>query len=58
MVWSFHSGNHTNDSTVNLVMHREEGLKTVSITQVTPRDGQFAMKYIDLQENAERNIQI
>jgi hypothetical protein len=58
MVWRFHSGNHTNDSTVNLVMHREEGLKTVSITQVTPHNGKFAMKYIDLLENAERHIQI
>ena len=57
-VWNFHSGYHTSDNTVNLVMHREEGLKTVSITQVTPSNGKFAMKYIDLQENAERNIQI
>jgi hypothetical protein len=30
----------------------------VSITQVTPHNGKFAMKYIDLQENAERHIQI
>jgi transport and Golgi organization protein 2 len=58
MVWNFHSGNHTNDHTVNLVMHRDEGLKTVSITQVTPRNGKFAMKYIDLLESAEHIIQI
>ncbi len=57
-IWSFHSGNHTSDSTINLVMHREEGLKTVSITQVTPHNGKFAMKYVDLLENAEHKIQI
>jgi hypothetical protein len=57
-VWSFHSGNHSSDNTVNLVMHREEGLKTVSITQVTPHNGKFAMKYVDLLENAEHKIQI
>ncbi len=57
-VWRFHAGRHTSDTTVNLVMHREEGLKTVSITQVTRHGGKFVMKYADLLENAEHRIQI
>ncbi len=57
-VWKFHSGSHTSDHSVDLVMNREAGLKTVSITQVTPYNGKFAMKYVDLLEDAEHKIQI
>ncbi len=57
-VWSFHSGNHTSDNTVNLVMFREEGLKTVSITQVTSHSGKFVMNYSDLLENTSHKISI
>lgn len=53
LVWSFHTGNHSPDQRINLLMQREEELKTVSITQVTQQNGTFAMKYFDLLENAE-----
>ncbi|MDT8402299.1 MAG: NRDE family protein [Bacteroidales bacterium] len=55
-VMSFHSGRHTPDERVNLVMRRDQGLKTVSITQVKHVDGKFAMKYLDLVED-ETHIQ-
>jgi hypothetical protein len=58
MVWNFHTGNHTSDSRVNLIMHREAGLKTVSITQVTTRAGQFIMKYYDMLKEREYRINI
>ncbi|MBS0011851.1 MAG: NRDE family protein [Bacteroidales bacterium] len=47
----FHSGKHTPDERVNLIMQRDQGLKTVSITQVKHGAGKFTMKYIDLVED-------
>ena len=47
-IFSFHSGKHISDDTVNIVMEREGGLKTVSITQVFPLKGKIQMKYKDL----------
>ena len=44
----FHSGTHIEDNSINVVMEREGGLKTVSITQVIPENGNFRMKYFDL----------
>ena len=52
-VFEFHSGTHTSDNSVNLVMERVGGLKTVSITQVTTRNGIFIMTYRDLINNSE-----
>jgi hypothetical protein len=46
-IHNFHSGDHTLDQTVNLLMQREGGLKTVSITQVVPSENKFKMKYSD-----------
>ena len=46
-ILSFHSGKHTNNEKVNLVMERESGIKTVSITQITYQQG-LQMKYVDL----------
>lgn len=48
MIYAFHSGYHTADQSVNLLMQREGGLKTVSITQVTSDEPWFKMKYVDL----------
>lgn len=45
---AFHSGEHTKDDSVNVIMQREGGLKTVSITQVKPGSGNLKMKYYDL----------
>ncbi|MDF1576590.1 MAG: NRDE family protein [Bacteroidales bacterium] len=52
-VFSFHSGRHTPDERVNLIMRRDDELKTVSITQVSPDKGSLAMKYLDLVERSE-----
>ncbi len=47
-IFSFHSGKHISDDAVNIVMKRDGGLKTVSITQVFPVRGKIQMKYNDL----------
>lgn len=52
-VFEFHAGTHTTDHSVNLVMEREGGLKTVSITQVTTYNDIFVMTYHDLINNSE-----
>lgn len=44
----FHSGKHTSDKSLNLVMEGNGGLKTVSITQVIPKKTGFKMGYSDL----------
>jgi hypothetical protein len=44
----FHSGYHTDDNEVNVVMQRDGGLKTVSITQVSPSGLGLKMRYSDL----------
>jgi len=46
--YAFHSGSHSSDQSINLLMERERGLKTVSITQVMPSKKGFTMRYIDL----------
>ena len=55
-ILSFHSGAHTKDSSVNLVMQRDGGLKTVSITQVTPERGHLKMTYTDLLNNTNQHL--
>lgn len=52
-VLEFHKGNHTANHSVNVIMEREGGLKTVSITQVVAENEHLSMNYFDLnkQEN-------
>jgi len=51
-VFEFHSGTHTEDNSINLIMERENGLKTVSITQVVSKGTKLQLNYNDLlQEN-------
>ncbi len=57
-VLSFHSGRHTPDERVNLIMQGDRGLKTVSITQVKPGDGAFTMKYLDLTKDETHILRI
>lgn len=57
-VYSFHTGTHTNNTALNVIMQREGGLKTVSITQVTTQDGKMLMRYSDLIENKNHEIEI
>ena len=47
-ILGFHSEKHTGNDAVNVIMQREGGLKTVSITQVTPDDVKLKMQYTDL----------
>ncbi len=47
----FHSGKHTTDKTINLVMEGDNGLRTVSISQVIPKKNGFKMEYSDLITN-------
>lgn len=57
-IWDFHCGSHSSDKTVNLIMQREGGLKTVSITQVTAREGSMQMSYADLLNGAVKKIEL
>ena len=57
-VMSFHFGRHTTDDSMNLVMQRTEGLKTVSITQIMRKNEHFSMKYFDLVENLNHIIRL
>jgi len=57
-ILGFHAGNHTGDNSINLIMEREGGLKTVSITQVVPENGNFSMKYFDLHNQVNTAISI
>ncbi len=57
-IFDFHSGTHIEDNSINVVMEREGGLKTVSITQVIPENGNFRIKYFDLHNSVNSNISI
>jgi hypothetical protein len=57
-ILKFHSGTHTGDNSINVIMKREGDLKTVSITQVVPENGKFRMNYIDLQNNTNQEIEL
>lgn len=57
-ILSFHAGKHTDDRSVNLVMERKDGLKTVSITQVIPENGKFRMDYFDLHNQQNTSLKI
>lgn len=57
-VLAFHSGRHTSDNSVNLVMERGGGLKTVSITQVTVQQKGFIMHYFDLNRSTDNETRL
>ncbi len=57
-ILEFHSGKHTGDNSINVVMEREGGLKTVSITQVVPENGKFSMNYFDLHNKQNTCLRI
>jgi hypothetical protein len=57
-VYGFHTGTHTNNAALNVIMQREGGLKTLSITQVTLQEGKMVMKYTDLIENKKHEIEV
>ena len=47
-IFNFHSKAHTHNQEIDLVMQRNNGIKTVSITQITS-NGKLEMTYNDLQ---------
>lgn len=57
-IFDFHSGNHTNDNAINIIMQREGGLKTVSITQVLPIESRIQMIYSDLLTNSVKKTDL
>lgn len=54
----FHSGKHSNDKAVNVIMERDGGLKTVSITQIIHDISKLEMNYSDLIKNTNHSIQL
>lgn len=57
-ILGFHSDSHTGDNSINVVMKRKGGLKTVSITQVVNEKGKFRMNYFDLHNQLNTAISI
>lgn len=57
-ILGFHGGKHTGDSAINVIMEREGGLKTVSITQVVPGNGKLRMNYFDLHNQQNSSLEI
>lgn len=55
-ILGFHSGKHTRDDSINVIMQREGGLKTVSITQVTTDGEKLKMQYLDLVQHSLQEI--
>lgn len=55
-ILGFHSGKHTGNNSINVIMQREGGLKTVSITQVTPDGSKLKMQYTDLIKHSLQEV--
>lgn len=55
-VYGFHSGGHTDDVSFNLIMQREGGLKTVSITQITQQEDQLIISYHDMVNSSKHEL--
>lgn len=55
-IYTFHSGSHSKDDSINVIMKREGGLKTVSITQVFSRKSTLFMEYSDLINNTNSRL--
>lgn len=56
-ILDFHTSKHTDDHALNLMMKREGGLKTVSVTQVTGHDESVKMKYWDLMQKEQYEVE-
>lgn len=52
----FHSGSHSKDLGVNVIMQRGDVLKTVSITQITSQNDGLKMTYSDLMRNQKVEV--
>lgn len=54
----FHSGKHSNDKAVNVIMEREGDLKTVSITQIIHNGSTLEMNYSDLINHSKHSVKL
>ena len=57
-ILAFHSGTHSKNKAINVVMERDGGLKTVSITQVISNGDSLSMNYSDLIENSFSEVML
>lgn len=57
-VVDFHSGNHSSDNSISLIMPGDDGLKTVSITQVSMPNNKAQMNYYDLLKYTDTEIEL
>lgn len=57
-ILKFHSSTCRDDAANDLVMERENGLRTVSITQIKKLSENFRMVYIDLQKNQKTSLML
>ena len=57
-VYQFHAGSHSKDDSINLIMKREDGLKTVSITQIESKGKNLVMKYNDLLNSSKHTSEL
>ncbi len=57
-ILDFHTGKHTKDHSLNLIMKREGGLRTVSVTQVTGQKSATRMQYSDLLKGEQYAVEL
>ena len=57
-ILEFHSAKHIDDKSINVIMERKGGLKTVSITQIIATNGTSKMKYLDLHNRSKTEINL
>jgi hypothetical protein len=57
-IMDFHSGTHSKDDSINIMMQRTGGLKTVSITQISITDNRSKMSYFDLLNESVNAIEV
>jgi len=57
-ILEFHSAKHIDDNSINVIMERKGGLKTVSITQIIATNGTSKMKYLDLHGRSKTEINL
>ncbi len=55
---SFHTANHISDTSNNIVMKRDQGLQTVSVTQILSNQNSLLMHYHDFIQNSKFDLNI
>ncbi len=57
-ILDFHTAKHSKDHSLNLIMKRKGGLRTVSVTQVTGQNSTTRMQYSDLLIGEEYTVEL